>query len=271
MELSSYLAKNEKKWGDAENANIRKMISCLEKHVDVDLRKVAQSDDEVEIFKSLEGWIFNFYFDEFRDGLAHINYSYHEYQKKLIYNFILSITRNKSNIDILYNMLASKMIITEMFAPDEGEYKIVTENFGEIYFRKADHVTDRETKKYLKTLGEQVVDGCHEISFFLIQKDPNLKAATGICTKGLGCNYYHSFVIDRDDNVIDLTASLIMPKEQYYLLNNIQELNRTDYNEYLLEENASKEFDKSKTLYGLLRNALYKQSLSDNKQHRSRP
>lgn len=263
MELSSYLFKNEKKWNDAEAANIHKLLSYLEKHVNVDLCGMAKPDDELEIFRRLEGWLFNFYPNEFRDGLARIGYSYHEYQKKLIYNLILAVTRNRPNVNILCDMLTSRGVIDGMFGSGEDEYKIVTTDFGEICFGKAEKAIDHELEEYLETLGERVVDGCHEVSFFLIKKDLGLRAVTGICIKGLGCKYYHSFVIDEGANVIDLTANLIMPKEQYYLLNDVQELNVVNYDEYLREESASKELDESKTLYDLLRNALYRQSLAE--------
>jgi len=265
MKLSSYLAKNEKKWNDIENANIHRLMSYLEKHIDVNLCEMAKSDNEVKAFKSLEGWLFNFYPNEFQGGLAHIGYDYQNYQKKLIYSFILSVVRNRFNINMLYDMLISKEVITKMLTYEDDKYEIITENFGNIPFKKADNAIDHEVEQYLKSLGEQVIDGCHEISFFLIKKNPNLKAITSICTKGLGCNYYHSFIID-GINVMDLTANLIMPKEQYYLLNNVQELNVINYDEYLLEEKDCKEFGESKTLYELLRNALYKQFLAENKQ-----
>ena len=54
-----------------------------------------------------------------------------------------------------------------------------------------------------------------------------------------------------------------MPKEQYYVLQEVMELNCINYKEYILEKEKSIEFDESKTLYNLLRNAVYKQYLEE--------
>ena len=52
-------------------------------------------------------------------------------------------------------------------------------------------------------------------------------------------------------------------KEQYYLLQEVNELNCINYKEYLEEKDNSIKFDESKTLYNLLRNAIYKQYLEE--------
>ena len=58
------------------------------------------------------------------------------------------------------------------------------------------------------------------------------EAVTSICKKGIDNSYYHSFILDDENNVIDFTANLIMPKEQYYLLQEVNELNCINYKEY---------------------------------------
>ena len=62
------------------------------------------------------------------------------------------------------------------------------------------------------------------------------EAVTSICKKGIDNSYYHSFILDDENNVIDFTANLIMPKEQYYLLQEVNELNCINYKEYLEEK-----------------------------------
>lgn len=74
----------------------------------------------------------------------------------------------------------------------------------------------------------------------------------------------YSFVLDDVNNVIDFTANVIMPKKQYYLLQEVNELNCINYKEYMEEKDKSIEFDESNTLYNLLRNAVYKQYLLEN-------
>ena len=72
-------------------------------------------------------------------------------------------------------------------------------------------------------------------------------------------------LLDDENNVIDFTANVIMPKEEYYLLQEVNELNCINYKEYLAEKDNSIKFDESKTLYNLLRNAVYKQYLEEKK------
>ena len=83
-------------------------------------------------------------------------------------------------------------------------------------------------------------------------------------TKGLNEKYYHSFVIDDNDYVIDFTGNLIMPKEQYYLLQDVKELNSVNYKEYIKEKDDIEKFYESGTLYKLLRDGLYRQYLNEN-------
>ncbi len=54
-----------------------------------------------------------------------------------------------------------------------------------------------------------------------------------------------------------------MPQDMYYLLQDVEELNVVNYLDYLKEENSSREYDESNTLFPLLRCALYKQVLND--------
>lgn len=263
MNLSEYLDESERNWKKNEILKARNLLKYLERHIPVDLRKVAHSENELEILEKLHVWLFNFYQKEFLEGLKYINYDVLNYKKHLIYSFILSVLRNKSNIDILYDVLVSKEIIEKMLVYEDSNYEIITKDFGIISFKKASNIVDEETKKYLESLGNQIIDGCHEITFFHIQKNPNLKAVTSICTKWLDCKYYHSFALDCNNIVIDLTANLIMPQDMYYLLQDVEELNVVNYLDYLKEENSSREYDESNTLFPLLRCALYKQVLND--------
>ena len=183
----------------------------------------------------------------------------------MIYSLILGVTRNKSNTDLLYDVLKSANIIEKMIVYDDGTYEIISKDFGKIQFIKAEDsfINDKETLDFINKLGDKIQDGCHEISFYLIEKYEIFKAVTSICKKGIDNSYYHSFILDDENNVIDFTANLIMPKEQYYLLQEVNELNCISYKEYLEEKDNSIKFDECKTLYNLLRNAIYKQYLEE--------
>ena len=56
-----------------------------------------------------------------------------------------------------------------------------------------------------------------------------------------------------------------MDKDTYYSINDVKELNVVNYDECIEQEKESIKYDRSKTLYTLLRNALYKKYLEENK------
>lgn len=266
MKLSEYCNENEILYNKIENENTEKLIKYINDNIDDDLYKIAKTNDSTEVFNKLKIWLFKFYNKQLLEGLKYINADYERFKKRLIYSLILGVTKNKSNIELLYDVLKSARIIEKMIAYEDGAYEIITNDFGRIQFIKAEEnfINDKETLDFVNNLGNDIQDGCHEISFYLIQKYEIFKAVTSICKKGIDHSYYHSFVFDDVNNVIDFTANLIMPKEQYYILQEVHELNCINYKEYLDEKNNSIQFDESKTLYNLLRNAVYKQYLLEN-------
>ena len=265
MKLSEYCDKNETLWYKIEQENVEKLIKYINNNIDDDLFKIANTNNSLEVFNKLKVWLFKFYNKQLLDGLIYIEADYERFKKGLIYSLILGVTRNKSNTDLLYDVLKSANIIEKMIAYEDDTYEIISKDFGNIQFMKAEDsfINDKETLDFIRKLGDKIQDGCHEISFYLIEKYEMFKAVTSICKKGIDNSYYHSFILDDENNVIDFTANLIMPKEQYYLLQEVNELNCINYKEYLEEKDNSIKFDESKTLYNLLRNAIYKQYLEE--------
>lgn len=267
MNLSEYCNNKETLWNKIEDEKVEKLIEYVNVNIDDDLYKVANTNDTTEVFGKLKVWLFKFYKEQLLNGLKYVGADYERFKRGLIYSLILGITRNKFNTDLLYDILKFANIIEKMVVYDNETYEIITKDFGNIQFIKTDgnFINDKETLDFINKLGNNIQDSCHEVSFYLIQKYEIFKAVTSICKKGLDNSYYHSFVLDDVDNVIDFTANVIMPKEQYYLLQEVNELNCINYKEYMEEKDKSIEFDESKTLYDLLRNAVYKQYLSENK------
>lgn len=265
MKLSEYCAKQETLWHKKEQENAEKLIKYINNNIDDDLFKIANTNDSIEVFNKLKVWLFKFYNKQLLDGLNYIGADYERLKKGLIYSLILGVTRNKSNTDLLYDVLKSANIIEKMVVYDDGTYEIISKDFGKIQFIKAEDnfANDKETLDFINKLCKNIQDGCHEISFYLIQKYEMFNAVTSICKKGIDNSYYHSFILDDGNNVIDFTANVIMPKEQYYVLQEVMELNCINYSEYMEEKDKSIEFDESKTLYNLLRNAVYKQYLEE--------
>ena len=267
MKLSEYCDKKEALWNEKEEEKVEKLIKYINDNINDDLFKIANTNDSIEVFNKLKVWLFKFYNKQLLDGLNYIGADYARLKKSLIYSLILGVTRNKSNTDLLYDVLKSANIIEKMLVYDDGTYEIISKDFGKMQFIKAEDsfINDKETLDFINKLGDKIQDGCHEISFYLIEKYEMFKAVTSICKKGIDNSYYHSFILDDENNVIDFTANVIMPKEEYYLLQEVNELNCINYKEYLAEKDNSIKFDESKTLYNLLRNAVYKQYLEEKK------
>ena len=259
MNLSEYCDNQEQLWNSINKETTVEFIKYLNDHIDKDLYEFAKTNNEEEIFSKLQVWMFNFYNKEFIDALNHVNVDYLDYKKHLIYSFIISVTKGRKNIDALYQVLTSKGVIDKMLVYEDETYEIISSDFGSIKFTKADKLINKETSDYLDSLGSNVKDGCHEISFYMIKNNPKLSAVTGISKKSLNSSYYHSFIIE-NGKVMDLTTNLVMDMDLYYSLNEVEELNIANYEEYQITEQESLSSDESHTMYGLLRNALYKQN-----------
>ena len=186
-----------------------------------------------------------------------------KYELTMIVSFINTIIRGRDYYDSVASKLKEIGIINSYSVDKDNNWFIYTKKYGKISFKKLSDCC--EYSKYHNDLKEIDYSGlCHSISETLIGENSNYIAVTSICEKDLEKKYFHSFVVDENDIVIDFTDNICMPKEDYYLLHNVEELsivNGTDIK--LLDQEASK-FDESNTLYPLLRIACYKQ-LKNNK------
>ena len=172
MKLSEYCNKKETLWYKIEQENVEKLIKYLNNNIDDDLFKIANTDNSLEVFNKLKVWLFKFYNKQLLNGLNYIEADYERFKKGLIYSLILGVTRNKSNTDLLYDILKSANIIEKMIVYDNGTYEIISKDFGKIQFMKAEDsfINDKETLDFIRKLGDKIQDGCHEISFYLIEK-----------------------------------------------------------------------------------------------------
>lgn len=259
MKLSEYCDKNESQWHEETTTLARELVKYLNSVIDKDLYEVAKTNNDLEVYTLLRIWLLSFYKEKLITGLNDIGITYEEFQKVNIYSLILSITRKAPNVDLLIYVFKRNNIIIDLVEYEDGKYKLSTNLFGDIYFERADKYfeSEVETIDYIRKNDNKIVNRCHEVALYLIKKYVNYKAVTSICTNLLNNKFYHSFVVN-DDVVIDLTSNLVMRKDDYYMLNSVIELSVLDYQKYLEEKDEYIDFDESKTLYELLRIALYK-------------
>ena len=259
MRLSEYCDKNESQWYKEKTTKASELVKYLNSVIDKDLYEVAKTNNNLEVYTLLRIWLLNYYKEKLITGLNNIGITYEDFQKESIYSLILSVTRKAANVDFLIDVFKRNNIIKDLVEYENEKYKLSTNSFGDIYFETANKYfeSEVETIDYIKNFGNKIIDGCREVAFYLIKKYGDFKAVTSICTNLLNTKFYHSFVVN-DDTVIDLTSNLVMRKDNYYMLYSVIELSVLDYQEYLKEKDESIDFDESKTLYELLRIALYK-------------
>lgn len=267
MNLSNYCDEKEQTWKKNEQEATEKLVNYLNQHIDEDLYQIANTYDSVELFQNLKVWLLKFYPEQLLEGIKTVGNLEQRFQRSLIYSLILGVTRDSSNVDVIYDVLKQAKVIEKMLVYDEGFYEIITENFGTIPFMKADvyFQKKKDLLQLIEKMDENIRDRCHEVTFEVIKNYEEFQAVTAICEKGLNENYYHSYLLDADGDVVDFTANLFMPREQYELLQGAEILNSISYQEYLKEKDQSVKYDESKTLYDLLRNAVYKQYQSEHK------
>lgn len=257
MELSKYVDEKENNWENIENEKSKEFLDYLNSLIDIDLYSKTKYNTPEEIYNSLKCWLFNFYHDEFILSLKHIGLDEEYIKRSLIYSLILTETRNSKNKDMIYQVLKNSGYVYKILTNDD-EF-LMNSILGDIKFYRADKHLDNDTNSFINNLGDSYLEECHMISLYLLKKLPNVYSVTGILEKGLYGKYYHSFIII-GDNVLDLTGNLIMKKEDYYKLNNVKEISVLSLEDYNMLNEESAQYDKSKTLYDLLRIGAYNET-----------
>lgn len=195
--------------------------------------------------------------EQFYDVLKLTDFKPEDMEFNYINAFILSVSRKRENVEFLKQLLLRENIISS-FNEENGDC-IIESKYGTILFRRAlDEFKDEDLNKYLDKI--TIENSCHQIAEYLIKKYNNYKAVTAIAVKNICEEYFHSFILD-GSTIIDIPNNIIMDKETYYELFMIEELNIVNYKEMIEQSKTCEKYDESKTLYPLLRNAMYIKSL----------
>lgn len=175
-------------------------------------------------------------------------------QNKLIFSLILSITQKKPKLAFFERILRREKIITGIKEKD-GVIRLYTK-YGKIDFQRVTDVfKDNEEIMYLYNNKSEFLTS-HGLAEKFLELSPEYKAVSSVCKKNTCEKFFHTFIIDKDDNVIDLSKNLIMKKMDYYRLQQVRELNVVNYSQYLEQSFKCEKFAVSKQSYNLLRNAL---------------
>lgn len=253
MELSKLTGELELWLQKEREENTSKVIQHIQELLGVSLYEAAKTNNPIEAFNA------NYYFllDKFEDilyqALEKSGISSQVFCRETIASFILSVTRNRSNVEFLKELLIKRNIISN-YQEENGKICLATK-IGMIQFQKLDGKLDEATNNFINHNAD-IRSACHESTMFLLEKNHNYMAVTAFARKNLGGKYLHSFILD-GDCVIDLTANLYMKKEDYYKLYGIEEIRKVTYQEYLKDCEESKTLDESGTMFSILRNAMY--------------
>lgn len=269
MDLDKYNSELEDSFSKEFEDKCEVVVNYLKDKIKDETFEESLEDSSVcDVYTNMNGYIYNFYEKELLEAFKKVNYDIEKYKLSYLDGFILSKIRNSDNVYFLYNFLQSKNIIDEVYEFEDGSTEIHSKDFGVItFFGARDQFLDE--KKFIKKLykyGDDIIELCHAVTFDALEyfKD-DFKAVTGILTRSLDEKYIHSFILDPNGYVLDFANDIIMDKDTYYLINDVKELNVVNYDECIEQEKESIKYDSSKTLYTLLRNALYKKYLEENK------
>lgn len=184
-----------------------------------------------------------------------------EIQKKLLFEYVLSITFNSECSDNIKDNLINAKIITQIIE-DNDVTILITPNFGKIRFKPYFDLTKKENKENI----EKCKGSCHQISEMFLENHKNHSCLTGILETPDTLSFYHS-IVETPDLIMDLTCNMIFNKEDYFKISNFKVLNKVkDSKDYDTQFSHIKDKIVSSNTIELLSIALYKEYTS--KQHK---
>ncbi len=260
MKLSEFEQNQNNNFTEEYRKKCEKIVNYFESNTEIDLQERAKTNDPIQIYEKLRVWLLKFYKTDLLSAFRSIDYSYKDFQKNLIMGFLMTMCKNKEKAKVIFDLLLENSIVLDVEEYQDGGYKVITSEFGNITMYPAMILFrgDREVENKISELGENLRDSCHEISYFLIKRYESFKAITGIMEKDLNYKFYHTIIKDEYDYIIDLPNGVAMPIEDYFKINTFEKLNEANYTQCEIENEETREFDESGTLFDLLRNALYK-------------
>lgn len=266
IKLSKYADDLMNKYYKTYSLNCNRLIKLLNKNIKKDLYVVCKSTDAVEVYNNLMGWLFKFYPNKLKEAFETIDFNYENFKKYMIFCFIITFFRDEEKAHILYNSLKENEIVNRLLSYDDEKFELYTNSFGVITFYNINSFLASNAillNKY-RQMGINVIDGCHEISEFVLKNDESLCALTGILTNPLDEKIFHSVVLD-DKMIIDIPNGIIMSKDDYFKLNNFEIISQYIYKKLKKEDSIYEKYDESKTLFPLLRCMLYKLYINEKK------
>ena len=266
IKLSKYLDDLINDYNKTNLLNCDKVIKYLNGIIKDDLYIVGKSNDSHKVYNYLIGWLFKFYPNELEKAFKINGFNWDDFKKNMIFCFIITFFRDEKKAHLLYDSLRDNNVVYRFLSYDNDKFELYTNDYGNITFYNINKFVNNNQflLDELNKMKNSIIDGCHEISEFLIKNDDSLIALTGILAKPLDEKIFHSVVLD-DKMIIDIPNGIIMSYDDYFKLNNFQIVSKNSYSDLKLNDDKYKTYDESKTLYPLLRCMLYDLYIDTNK------
>lgn len=256
LDLSRIVDQKEGEWYEEARDRLRTLINFLNDGLNQNLCELHKTDDDLELFAKLKFWLFGVHKELLYAGLEKFGLSVEKFEQEMIVSTILSVTMELDNLGFILEVMARGGVVDDLIV--EGRNFTLKTSAGNFDFSKADEYFDYQNETVEEILrSKDLKGGCHEASEKLFESNSEYRIMTMICRKNLVENYYHSVVLIPDGKVADLTENLVMGKDDFCRLYDVQEKVVLSHGEYEELRAETRKYDKSKTLYPVLRVASY--------------
>lgn len=255
-DLSRFSDQKEMEWRLEARERLSPLIDFLSDKMGQNLQDQYGMQDNLKLFQKLKFWLFGTHKDVLYEGMERFGFEVKQLEREMITATILSVTTERDNIDFIMEVMIRSGAVRDLGV--DGKDFVLETNNELIIFSKADEYFDYQNKTVEELLRkEDLRGGCHEAAEKLFESNSEYEIMTAICRKNLVENYYHSVVLIPGEKVVDVTENLVIGKEDFDRLYNVQETVILDHEEYEKIKNETEDLDESGTLYVPLRAAVY--------------
>lgn len=255
IKLSKYIDEQEKQWLEAADARLKPMMDNIAGELKRDLYKERKTKSALEVYQYYKFWLFATHWEMLERNLESFSFNKEQFQDEVLLSTILSITRERDNVGMVLEIMYRNKFLDDLEELDD-KY-IIKKQDTEITFQKANVYFKYDSLIEQVFAREDLVGGCHEVAEILLEQKPNLRIMMMVCEKNLVEKYWHSVALTSGDNVIDLTANLVMPIEDFCKMYNVKEKKILTKAEFENLKRESAQYDESKTLWSALRVTAY--------------
>lgn len=246
----------EESWQQEANEKLKPLMDFLSGKLGYDLYGKHGKRSSLELWQYTKFWLFATQKDLLYDALSECGFDIAKFEYEMLASLILSVTRERENASVVLKTMTVNGIVKELRESD-GKF-ILDTRFGEMTFRKADAYFDYQNETVGRILQkDDLVGGCHEVTEMFWQSAPQTKVMTTVCCKNLLEKYWHSVNLLTDGKVMDLTANLVVDKDDFDILYNVRESLVMSMEVFQELKSEADELDENNILWPLLRVAAH--------------